>query len=419
MFSLSAAIGISLTILGILISPVVARLIGRPDAVAAIAALMPVVAIQALGIVPSGLLQRRMQFKGPALVALFATAVYVATQVLLALAGAGYWSVIIGQVVMMTIISYGNFALSGWTPSLGDPRAAWRQEGRYSAGVFANESLQYFNKNADYWYVGAQLGAAPLGTYYISFVVPSILRLRVSYTVQAILFPVFSRLSEAIGRTQEVYVRAVWVQAAAVLPALAGLIVLAPEVVEVFFGTQWSQAVPPLRWIALGAAFDLLATAQVAAAYAHGLMRRLVSVSAVRGASLALGLVMITMAGPTLALVGVVVAISSCIALIVSQFLIANRLNLGIGLAGRAVLVPTASAVVMALVVALVRDMLAEKSLGALTILVLSSTIGVGTYAAIGLVTWRSQFIASMQDISSVLLPKSAVTGCRRLLRRL
>lgn len=414
MFTLSAAIGISLSILGIFLSPWVASLIDRRDAVSAIAVLMPVVAIQALGLVPSGLLQRRMQFKGPAVVALVATAVYVATQVLLALAGAGYWSVIIGQIVMVTIIMIGNFVLSGWAPSLGDPRAAWRQEGKYSTGVFANETLQYFNKNSDYWYVGAQLGASALGTYYISFVVPSILRLRVSYTVQAVLFPVFSRLNGAVERTQAVYVRAIGVQAAAVLPVLAGLIVLAPEIVQVFFGSQWSQAVPPLRWIALAAAFDLLATAQVAAAYAHSLMRRLVWVNAIRAAALALGLVVITLTGPTLALVGVVVAVSSCIALAVSQVLIADRLNLKIRLVGRDVLVPAVSTVIMASVVALARGRLTDTDLDAFSVLVLTSALGACVYVTIGLIAWRSRFIAATLDVAAVLLPKSALTTFRR-----
>ena len=145
-----------------------------------------------------------------------------------------------------------------------------------------NELVHYVNKNLDYWLVGGLLGAQALGTYYIAYTLPSIVRLRFSSVVRSVLFPVFSRLRGDRDKSQRIYVAAMGLQGAVGIPTMLGLAVVAEPVVHVFFGAQWADAVNPMRWIALAAALDLLSTVLPQAAMAFGLMYRNVLVAAGR-----------------------------------------------------------------------------------------------------------------------------------------
>src|SRR4029079_10598497 len=72
--------------------------------------------------------------------------------------------------------------------------------------------------------------------------------------VYEVLFPAFSRLGDDTRRIARSWLRANRVIAAISLPAMAGLIVVAPDFVQVVLGEQWAEATPVIRilaWVGL------------------------------------------------------------------------------------------------------------------------------------------------------------------------
>lgn len=68
-----------------------------------------------------------------------------------------------------------------------------RSDLRFNGGFFATSTASFVSKNVDYWAVSFTLGAAELGTYYVAFVLPNILRQRMTWLASDILFPVMAR----------------------------------------------------------------------------------------------------------------------------------------------------------------------------------------------------------------------------------
>ncbi len=114
---------------------------------------------------------------------------------------------------------------------------------RLAGGLLFNNGLTYGVRNTDYVVVGHLLGAAALGAYYVAYVLPQILRLRVTWAAGAVMFPVLARSQSDPRRTQQVYDHTHLLLAWVGFPAMVGLAVLAEPVVRVFFGPQWGA-----RW---------------------------------------------------------------------------------------------------------------------------------------------------------------------------
>ncbi len=326
------AVTTTLSVGGVLAAPVVADLIGAPEARWALVALMPSVVLGGLASVSITLLNRRMHTGRIFLVDGVGMVVYIVLEIVLAAVGFGYWAVIIGYLAMQVLQCAGYIVAAGWRLRLAPPRSVVRSEGGFSVGYFTTGLATYANKNLDTWMVAATLGAAALGSYYIALVLPMILRARVADVVRYLLFPIFSRLRSDPERSRRAYASAIEFQAAVGIPAMLGVAIVAGPLVEVFFAEQWQASIDPMRLIALAAAVDLLGTGLAQAAIAHGRMARSVVVSAGRAVVLCAALTVVALGSGDLTDVALVVAVTSLIALVFEQVILGVPLGIHLGL---------------------------------------------------------------------------------------
>jgi O-antigen/teichoic acid export membrane protein len=102
--------------------------------------------------------------------------------------------------------------------------------------------------------VGRFLGAAALGAYSIAYNVMLTPFSRIAGPIQEVLFPAFSRMQDDPRRLTAVWVRVTRVVGAVSMPALLGLMVVAPDFIHVVLGPRWSAAAPVLQilvWVGL------------------------------------------------------------------------------------------------------------------------------------------------------------------------
>jgi PST family polysaccharide transporter len=372
-----------------------AGLLGQPGAAPYVAALAASLPFTLATPIPQALLRRELRFRAYYGSLLVGALTYAAAQIGLALAGAGAWSVILGQLLMAVVSLLVAIALSRWRPALVFSWPLLREDLSVAGGVTTAQALVYLQKNADYFVVSATLGARSLGIYYTAFVLPTMLRQRMSWVTQTVLSAAFARVRGQMVMTRSIWRRSVLLQAGLGIPMLAGLAALAAPVIATLLGPQWQDAVPVLQIVAVLALVDLYMSTVYAVATANGFLSRDVLVQGIRAAGVALGAVVGALLGHSIIWVACAVVAASLIALLCQERLVCRPLGISV----RSVAVPLLHyAVTAGLMTVVVTVAVAMTPSGPAVQLVVGTVAGAATYVGCGLLVFRSTFLALFDE---------------------
>jgi O-antigen/teichoic acid export membrane protein len=324
-FWVIAGFGAVLAVVVAVLAPLLAGLVGVPDAAPYLRVLGVVCIPSAAVAVPLGILQGRLRLQRMNLVYILSFVIYVLVQVAV---GVGAWAIIVGMVVLSFSQFSGMCVAARWRPHLVFRRSLVGQDLGFAGGLLVNNGLTYGVRNADYVVVGNLLGAAALGAYYVAYVLPQILRLRFTWAAGQVLYPMLVRSQSDQERTREVYYQTHLLLAWIGFPAMVGLAVLAEPVVRVFFGPQWSGAVAPLRWLALAALLEFVTFGPGMVATARGAVRPLLHTNVVRMVLLVAGVVVAGLAFRTTEAIAAAVFLATLVWAAYQQLTLARRLGL-------------------------------------------------------------------------------------------
>lgn len=253
-FWTSAAVGLVLTLCGIALSGPLASFYDEPQVRPLFAVMSLSFLVTSVASTQTALLTREMNFRALELRQIACAVVSAGVGITLAAMGYGPWAIIAQQVVSAFVSTTLLWFSSPWRPRLAYSFASLRSLGGYSWNVFGARLLFYLNRNADNLLVGRFLGAAALGAYSVAYNVMLLPFSQVSVPVQDVLFPAFSRLQDDRRTLASTWLRANRVIAAVTVPALVGLIVVAPDFVHVVLGERWHRATPVIQilaWVGL------------------------------------------------------------------------------------------------------------------------------------------------------------------------
>jgi O-antigen/teichoic acid export membrane protein len=126
-------------------------------------------------------------------------------------------------------------------------RRALRELRGFGGNVSATLVLFQLNQNTDNVLIGRFLGASPLGAYALAYNIILVPFSRLVAPLHDVLYPVFSRLQDDHARLSAIWLRTLRMVAAVAVPAGLGLIVVAPDAVDVIFGRRWHAAIPVVQ----------------------------------------------------------------------------------------------------------------------------------------------------------------------------
>lgn len=253
-FWTSVAAGVGFTALGIALSWPLAAFYGEPEVQPLFAALSVSFLITALGTAHSALLNREMRFKSLELRMMAGTFVGGTVGIVVAFAGYGAWAIITQQLAIAFVSTALLWVFSPWRPRLAFSVASLRSLGGFSANVFGTRVLFYLNRKLDHMLIGRFLGASALGAYAVAYNVMLMPLSRIAQPVVEVLFPAMSRIQDDRPRMAAMWLRANRMIGAISIPAMVGLMLVAPEFVATLFGERWEDAVPVIQilaWVGL------------------------------------------------------------------------------------------------------------------------------------------------------------------------
>ena len=246
---LGLTLGVGLALLTLLVVPFVTTPAFGARTTALFRLFAPQFLITGLMIVPQARLQRELRFRRIGLSEGLGVVVGTVSSVVLALAGLGAASYVLGMLISVIVMALGY--ISGGRPVM--PR--WRpREMRellrfgLPASVAGFAAVSY--RNVDYMILGLRLPSVIVGFYYRAFTVGVEYERRLSGVLARIAFPVYTR-TEDPARRLALRLRIVRVNVVLVYPMLALFIALAPTLMPWLFGPHWVPAVLPAQILAV------------------------------------------------------------------------------------------------------------------------------------------------------------------------
>jgi teichuronic acid exporter len=211
--------------------------------------------------VPLGLLQKDMDYRRLSLAEAVQSVVQAVVSVLCAWLGFRYWSLVIGalagKVCNAVLVSNWKrvpFAMPRWK-DIKVPVELGRQT---AVGRLAWSMYSY----SDGIIVGRVLGDAMLGSYTMAMNLATAPADKVSNLLMRTAGPLFANVQNDLALVRRYYLIFVEVLSLAVMPLMAGLVMVAPLAVPLVLTNKWLNAVAPLQFLA---AFMMLRTLETLA----------------------------------------------------------------------------------------------------------------------------------------------------------
>lgn len=245
----SVAVGVVLSVIVAVCSPLVSSFFHSSD-------LQPIAAVlginfflRSVGTVPYAIAQKTLNFRARTVAEFLDVLVRGSVGIVLALAGLGPWSLVIGYLVGTLALDSAIWLLVGWRPRFKPKRSHLREMLGFGGKISAVSVIATAIANIDYVFIGRVLGAASLGLYTLGFRLPELIVLNLSVVAGQVLFPAYSAVDrDSLNRALLIAQRYTVMLA---LPLTVVLITLARPIVLGLFGDQWHGSIEAMQILAV------------------------------------------------------------------------------------------------------------------------------------------------------------------------
>lgn len=222
--------------------------------------------------IPSILLERALSFEKLVIPEIVETVAYNAVAVYMALSGYGVWSLVIAILVRTFLGAVLLNLLSPWKIGWAFSRTSARELLGFGVPYQLNSVLALIKDNVTptliaYWYGPAAVGFVNLAQNIATR------PMEIINIVSRVMFPAYSRLQNDTVRLKRWIEKSVSFMAVLYFPAIAGLIVTAPYILQYLYADKsgkWLPALPTLLLFLAGAFPIIVTTTYTNALYALG-----------------------------------------------------------------------------------------------------------------------------------------------------
>lgn len=265
LFWINIAISLGLTVFVWFLAPLISSFYGDPRLTPITLVVGISILLSGLGVQHQALLRRRFAFKSLAIADVSAQVFATVIGIILALIGAGYWSLVGMQLASHLCFAIMLFALLGWIP--GKPRRGVGVRpmlvfgGQLSGARFINHLV----RNLDSILIGKFWGADQLALYTKGYGLLMLPINQVSGPVSAVAIPGLSRLQGNPEKYRSYYRTVLMLSTALGMPIVVYAFLMTEEIILFVLGDQWHGTIPIFQALAPAA---FLGTFNAAASWA-------------------------------------------------------------------------------------------------------------------------------------------------------
>jgi PST family polysaccharide transporter len=259
LFWMNAGLSVATLAAASALAPILAWFYGEPRLLNLTLVLSWAFVLTGLSAQHHALLRRRMRFAALAGVDSAAMLAGIAAALAAAWQGAGYWALVLQQLVAAFVTAVCLWGLCDWRPSAPRRAAGIRSLLGFGASLTGFNSLNHLARNLDNVLIGWALGAPTLGLYSKAYQVLLLPLGQLNGPLSAVAIPALSGLRGEPERYRRYYAQLLSLIAWITLPPIACMAVLADPLIAILLGPRWGAAAPIFQVLALAALFQPLA----------------------------------------------------------------------------------------------------------------------------------------------------------------
>jgi O-antigen/teichoic acid export membrane protein len=204
----------------------------------------------AAGVQHSALLQRQMRFTALAMIQVISLVVSTALGIGLAVAGYGYWALVVMSVILPLVSTACFWLATSWIPRMPRRRVGVRPLIRFGGTVTLNSLVVYLAYNLDKILLGRYWGAEVLGLYGRSYQIITIPTDNLNSAVGEVAFAALSRVQDDPKRLKSYFLKGYSLVVALTVPITIIIALFSHDLVMVILGAKWNDAAAILQLLA-------------------------------------------------------------------------------------------------------------------------------------------------------------------------
>ena len=195
--------------------------------------------LMALATIPKALLRRNMQFRSLFWINSSFLIVQSLASLVLAIAGIGYWALIVGQLIGILVSVGLTWVMVHWRPVFVFRWPMLRSMLGFSVWIMISGFQNWLFLYADNVIAGLFLGIRGLGVYSLGFSIAILVPGLLQASLSDVAYPTFCRLQETPREVGRSLVKLQAVTAAVLFPIAWGISAIAPSAVDLLYGQKW------------------------------------------------------------------------------------------------------------------------------------------------------------------------------------
>jgi O-antigen/teichoic acid export membrane protein len=250
LFWINAAVGGLLAILSTLLAPILVRFYGEPRLFLITVALGMAFLFNGVAAQHRAMLQRSMRFATLAVVDIVSLLFCIAAAVATALAGGGYWALVVMTVALPALSALGVWIAGRWIPRRPQRDSGVRSMLVYGGTLTLNSVIGYLAYNADKVLIGKFCGADTLGIYGRAYQLINLPTENLNTAIGSVAFPALSRVQNDPVRLKSYFLKGYSLFLSLVMPITMACALFADNIIHVMLGTKWHEAAGIFRLLA-------------------------------------------------------------------------------------------------------------------------------------------------------------------------
>lgn len=254
-FRFNILISILLYLLLTVAAPYVAEYYGWPLLGKVAPVLFLLLPLNAMCVIQNTIMVREFRFAQLSTINFASSTVSGLIAIVMALAGAGIWSLVGQRLAMMATKATLLWFKSEWRPRKCDETGSLRQMAPFSLRLMATDIITNLYNNIAQLFIGKIYTGPVLGCYNQAQKMKDMPVSAMVQSIQSVTYPALARIGDNTEKFSESYRRVMMITAFVMFPVMAGLIATAEDFYMLLLKEEWHAAIPYFRILCVGGLF--------------------------------------------------------------------------------------------------------------------------------------------------------------------